>query len=176
MTQLLDWLSTYSPPIVLLIVLGAGLLFVIKLIVEKTIAAQFDAKAKVFETLIKRRSAFEEKVLTERFALVTGLSARLERIMTTLNRSRAGHPEPEGFRRQGEIIPLTEVYEDLEIHRLVLGEEFYRLFSFGAKLAIRVAQPHSPEVWAKTGEEWIRLREDIRLAADATFGISMIRW
>ena len=90
MAPLLDWLSQYSPAVVLLIAFGAAFLFVTKLIVEKSIASEFDAKSKVFETLFKRRSAFEEKVLSDRFALITGLSACLERVMTNLTRVRSG--------------------------------------------------------------------------------------
>ena len=161
----------------LLIAFGAGLLFVTKLIVEKSIASEFDAKSKaVFETLLKRRSAFEEKVLSDRFALITGLSARLERVMTNLNRLRSGQPAPDGFMKQNEIVPLTEIFEDLEIHRLVLGEDFYRLFGEQAQLALQVANLRSSEDLAKSGEEWTRLREEIRLAAEAAFGISKIRW
>ncbi len=84
MTQLLEWLTKYSPAVVLLLAFGAGLLFVIKLIVENSIASEFDAKSKVFEALLKRRSAFEEKVLSDRFVLITGLSTRLEHVMTNL--------------------------------------------------------------------------------------------
>jgi hypothetical protein len=127
MTQLLDWLTKYSPAVVLLIAFGAALLFVIKLIVEKSIASEFDAKSKVFETLLKRRSAFEEKVLSDRFALITGISTRLERVMTNLNRLRSGQPAPDGFMKQNEIVPLTEIFEDVSVNRLDLGEDFHGL-------------------------------------------------
>ena len=176
MTQLLDWLTEYSPPVVLLIAFGAGLLFVINLIVEKSIASVFNAKSKVFETMLERRSAFEEKVLSDRFALITGLSARLERVITNLNRLRSGQPAPDGFMKQNEIVPLTEIFEDLEIHRLVLGEDFHRLFLKQAQVALKVANMRSPDHWTKGADEWTRLREEIRLAAESAFGISKIRW
>ena len=176
MTQLLDWLAEYSPPVVLLLAFGAGLLFVINLIVEKSIASVFDAKSKVFEMMLERRSAFEEKVLSDRFALITGLSERLERVMTNLNRLRSGQPAPNGFMKQNEIVPLTEIFEDLEIHRLVLGEDFHRLFLKQAQVALKVANVRSPDNWTRGAEEWTRLREEIRLAAESAFGISKIRW
>ncbi len=53
MAELLDWLTKYSPAVVLLIALGAAVLFVIKLIVEKSISSGFDAKTKVFGTLLQ---------------------------------------------------------------------------------------------------------------------------
>jgi len=100
---------------------------------------------------------------------------RLERVMTNLNRVRHGQ-QVQGFMKQNEIVPLTEIFEDLEIHRLVLGEDFYRLFSKQARLALRAANARSPEDWAESGEEWDRLREEIRSAVEAVFGISQIRW
>ena len=176
MAQVLDWLTRYSPGVVLVIALAAVLLFLVRLIVEKSIASQFDAKSRVFEALLKRRSAFEEKVLSDRFALITGLSARLERVMTNLNRLRSGRPAPDGFMKRNEIVPLTEIFEDVSIHRLVLGEDFYTLFSKQAEFALKAANLSSSEDWRETGEEWAALREEIRLAAEAAFGISKIHW
>src|SRR5438034_9045146 len=113
MTELLEWLAKYSPAVVVLLALGAALLFVIKLIVEKSIASEFDAKSKMFEAVLKRRSAFEEKVLSDRFALITGLAARLERVMTNLNRLKSGYPTPDGFVKQNEIILLLRFLRTL---------------------------------------------------------------
>ena len=175
MAELLEWLTKYSPAVVLLIALGAALLFVTKLIVEKSISSEFDAKSKVFETLLQRRSAFEEKVLSDRFALITALSARLERVMTDLNRLRSGQPAPDGFMTQNEIVPLTEIFVDLEVHRLVLGEDFHALFTKQARLALEAANART-EDWRESGKEWARFREEIRLAAEAAFGISKIHW
>jgi hypothetical protein len=176
MTQLVDWLTKYSPAVVLLLAFGAAMLFVTKSIVERSIAYEFDTKSKVFEKLLERRSAFEDKVLSDRFGLITGLSARLERVMTNLNRLRSGQQPSNGFMRENEIVPLTEVFEDLEIHRLVLGEDFYRIFSRQAQLALRAANPSSLEDWRNSGQEWARGREELRLAAEAAFGISKIHW
>ncbi len=176
MTQLLDWLTQYSPTVVLLIAFGAALLFVTRLIVEKSVASVFDTKAMQFETLFRRRSEFEEKVLSDRFALITGLSSRMERVMTNLNRMRSGQPAPNGFMRQGEIVPLTEIFEDVTIHRLVLGEDFYQLLSKQAEAILRTAQISTTQEWGQRTKEWDRLREELRLAAEAAFGISEIRW
>jgi len=70
----------------------------------------------------------------------------------------------------------NEVFEDLEIQRLILGEDFHRLFSKQAMFALQAANMQNPEDWAKSGEEWARLREEIRLAAEEAFGISKICW
>jgi hypothetical protein len=176
MPQLLDWLTRYSPGVVLLIAFGAAMLFVTKLIVEKSVAYEFDTKSKVFEKLLERRSAFEDKVLSDRFTLITGFSARLERVMTNLNRLRSGQQAPDGFMEGNEIVPLTEIFEELEVHRLVLGEDFYRLFSSQARLALEAANLRSSEDWRASGQEWARAREELRVAAEAAFGISKIHW
>lgn len=176
MADLLDWLSRYSPAVVLLIAFAAALLFVTKLIVEQSIAHEFDTKSKVFERLLERRSAFEDRVLSERFALITGMSARLERVMTNLNRLRSDQQAPDGFMQQNEIVPLTEIFEDLEVHRLVLGEDFHRLFSKQARLALQAANANSTDDWRGNAEQWARVREEVRQAAEAAFGISKIHW
>ena len=124
MTDLLDWLTQYSPPIVLLIALGAGLLWVAKLVIERSIASGFDEQSKRLEIVLNRRSAFEERVLLERFERINRLSEKLVRVMTNLNRMRSGQPAPENFMSHNEVVPLTEIFEGLEIHRLMLGEDF----------------------------------------------------
>src|SRR2546430_7372581 len=159
MTELLEWLAKYSPAVVVLLALGAALLFVIKLIVEKSIASEFDAKSKMFDAVLKRRSAFEEKVLSDRFALITGLAARLERVMTNLNRLKSGYPTPDGFVKQNEIIPLTEIFEDVKIHRLVLGDDFYTLFLKQAEVVLEAANAPSFEDW-RGGEGWGQAQEE----------------
>lgn len=96
--------------------------------------------------------------------------------MTNLNRLRSGQSPPDGFKKQNEIVPLTEIFEDVIIHRLVLGEDFHGLFLKQAKLALKAARASSSEDWHKSGEEWTQLREEMRIAAEAAFGISKIHW
>lgn len=176
MIEILSWLKDYSPTVVLLLAVGSAVLFILKLSVEKSIAASFETYAKKLELRLERRSAFEEKVLIDRFTLVTSLSARLEKVTTNLNRLRSGQPIPEGFMKQKEIVPLTEIFEDLSIHRLILTEDFYELLSKKAQLALRAANARDSQEWDEVGKEWIRLREEIRLAVEKAFGISKIHW
>lgn len=175
MNQIVEWLAKYSPAVALLLACGAAMLFVVKIIVEKSIASQFDAKSKLFEALLKRRSAFEEKVLSDRFALITGLCARLERVMTNINRLQSGHPTPDGFMKHNEIVPLTEIFEDINIHRLVLGEEFYELVLEQAKLTLDAANAPSLDQWGRH-KDWAGVQDRIRSATEAAFGIEKIRW
>ena len=176
MEGILSWLKEYSPPVVLLLLVGSAVLFVLRLTVEKSIATSFEAHAKKLELRLARRSTFEEKVLADRYALVTDLSARLQKVMTNLNRMRSGQPVPEGFMKQKEIVPLTEIFEDLETHRLALTEEFYQLFQGNAQLVLKAANARNPQEWDDIAKEWLRLGEEIRSAAENTFRIREIRW
>ena len=176
MSEILQWLKDYSPGVVLLIALGAALVFVIKLIVEKSIESTFDARTKQLEKALERRSTFEEKVLSDRFSLIVAFSSRLERVLTNLNRLRSGQAAPEGLMRQNEIVPLTEIFEDLSVHRLVLGEVFHGLFLKQAQLALNVANTSSGEEWKALADEWTGTQQAIRREVEAAFGISGIKW
>jgi hypothetical protein len=77
--------------------------------------------------------------------------------------------------RAGEIAPLTEILEDLEIQRLVLGEEFYEPFAPQAQLALRIANAQDPREREQCAAEWLQLRGAIRSTAEAVFAITKIR-
>jgi hypothetical protein len=175
MTEIISWLKEYSPPVVLLLAIGAAVLYVIRLAVEKSIAANFDARAKETELLLQTRSTFRDKVLTERFTLITNLSARLERVMTNLIRLRNGISVPDGFMVGNEVRPLTEIFEDISINRLTLTEEFHEIFLQKAKLALRAANAHSKSEWDEVIKHWESLDKQIREAVEKTFEISKIR-
>ena len=174
MSDILSLLASYSAAVAVLLALAAAALFVLKLVVERAVASGFDARAKMLELGLQRRSAFEEKVLTERFALVTDLSARLQRLMTDHNRIRSGQPVPEGFYSGGEVVPLTRIYEDLEIHRLVLTEEFHGLFLEKANLARRTIDTDDPQEYERLKQQWVRSNDEVRAHAEKVFGIGRI--
>lgn len=184
MSDILSWLKEYSPAMATLIMLGAGFLFVLKLVVERVINSRFDVHAKEVELLLERQSAFKDKVLTERFTFIANMSARLEKVMTNLNRHRHGQALPDGFFKDSEIVPLTEIYEDLTIHRLVITEEFFNLFIRKANLALqaaniismgKAAQATTEDHWNRVAGEWMRLSEEIRALAEKEFKISEVR-
>lgn len=172
MNDLLPLLKEYSPGAVLLIVIGSIIIFIMKLSIEKSIASGFDAHGHYMQ----RRSAFEEKVLTERFEKVIDLSARLERVMTNLNRIRSDQPVPDGFIKYEEVIPLTELYEELIIYRLILTEDFYWLLRRKAELALNTANSLYSNEWVEIELEWSSLNDKLRSVMDRDFGLSKIRW
>lgn len=61
MEEILKWLSTYSLPIVFLILMGAVFIYLVKMVTEKAISNEFDRHKKSIELELERRSSFEEK-------------------------------------------------------------------------------------------------------------------
>src|SRR5215211_5141206 len=178
MTEILSLLENYSPTIAVLLILATAFLYVLKLVVDRSVAASFDTKLKELELKLQRRSAFEDKVLTDRFELVTSFSARLEAVMTNLNRIRSGLPTvpPEGFMEGNEIVTLTGIFVDLEVHRVVLGEEFYDLFTRQAQLALKFSNVGEQNEYKELAEEKVHLDEELRSSVDAAFSISTLSW
>lgn len=174
MTELISWMKEYSPPIVLALAGLAAIIFVLQKVVEKAIETSFEQKKKDFELFLERRSTFWEKVLAERYTLVTGLLTRLEKIATNLNRIRTNHPVPSGFKQGNEIVPLTEVFEDIEIHRLLLSDHYHDLFYSLARLTLDIANATDNAAWAELGAKRSELHKRVRHAADQDFHISQI--
>jgi hypothetical protein len=174
MGVVLAWLQQYSAPVVVLIALGAAALYVVKLVVERSVEAGFDQRAKVMELALQRRSAFEDGVLTARYALVTGLSARLQRVMTDLNRVRHGHPPPAGFRVRDEIVPLTELFEEITVQRLALGEDFHDAFQRLAQVALSFANAATAEEVERCVRAWEAGSAEVREGVERHFHISTI--
>ncbi|MFL6237107.1 MAG: hypothetical protein ACJ76N_28515 [Thermoanaerobaculia bacterium] len=171
METFLTMAKTYSPAVAVLLITLAAIALVLREAVKTAVT-------NTLELRLKRRSAFEDKVLSDRFSLIIGLSTRLERIMTNLNRRRAGQTIPDGFINLNEIVPLTEIFEDLIVHRLVLAEQFYDLFRRKAELASRAANinAQNEQEWSSIAKEWEGLRGEARAATEEAFGISKIKW
>ncbi|GAA4469452.1 hypothetical protein GCM10023189_56490 [Nibrella saemangeumensis] len=175
MSDIVQWLKEYSPVVVLLLALGAGLVFILQQTVEKAIGVKMDTYARHLELKLERRSAFMEKLLTDRFIRIADLSTRLEKVMTNINQLKHNHPVPKDFMLNGEIIPLTEIYEDITIHRLILTETFYGLLRKKADLALQAANTNSVEDWGTVTANRMQLDEELRLAVEETFRISEIK-
>lgn len=181
MPDILKWLSDYSLPVVILIVIGGGFLFVFQKAAEKAVAQAFDRHAKAFELRLTRRSAFEEKLLTDRYEALVELNGRLDQFMTIVNRIRSGQPAPKGFyatgRNDQEIVPLTAIYEQIEAKRLTLAEEFHELLHEKARLALQAARlGPDPEAWVAHGQKWVDLQQRIYQSARKVFMLDEIKW
>jgi hypothetical protein len=175
MDQLLKWLGQYSAPVVLLLALGAVLIYVIQQVVERVIDGKFAEHDKRMELLLVRRSKFEEKVLLDQYELVTTLQLRLAGIGADINRMRSGTPA-EGFMQGREIVPLTQVYVDLQARRFLLKEPFYRLLNEQADALLASANAASADEFERAARRYLGLIEDLRGEMNRTFGIDAITW
>ena len=165
MTEILGWLGQYSAGVVALIALGAALLYLMKLLIEKTI-----------DNSLKRRSAFEEKVLTDRFTLLASFSSRMHKVTTTLNRFRAGQPLPDGFLVHNEIVPLTAICEDISANRLVLGETFHAMLFEKTDAMMRLANARDDDAWNAVSGELAAIESRLLAEAERVFSINRITW
>lgn len=101
---------------------------------ETTRAAE-DIKARV-----AGQSAAGSLIRQDQYRTAVALHERIVRVTTTLNRLRSGRPAPEGFLDGGDVVALTEVYEDLAIKRFLLGPGLHGSLSRQAGVALRMAQ------------------------------------
>lgn len=105
--------------------------------------------------------------------MVMSLETLLQRVMTNLNCMKSGQPAPECFMKHNEIIPLTEIFEELTVHRLILTEDFYVLLRRKAELALQVAETNE---WEEALSEWDSHSDKMQRLIDRDFGLSKIRW
>jgi hypothetical protein len=173
---LLTWLKDYSPAVVVLLAAGAVFLFVAKTVVEKAVTARLDAYAEDLRLRLGRRSGFEEKILTDRYVAFSDLFMRLQRITTTLNRRRSGQTLPDGFIVGNDIVPLTEVYEELSVREMLLGPRLHAALTAAAGLALQLANAYDPDDWARLEPAWLAGVTRLKEAAEEEFGLGTIRW
>jgi len=173
---LLTWLKDYSPAVVVLLAAGAVFLFVAKTVVEKAVTARLDAYAEDLRLRLGRRSGFEEKILTDRYVAFSDLFMRLQRITTTLNRRRSGQALPEGFLVGIDIVPLTEVYEELSVREMLLGPRLHAPLTAAAGIALQLANAQGSEDWARLEPTWLDAVKRLKTAADEEFSLASIRW
>ena len=160
---------------VLLLVLGGIFIFVSKQMIENTISAQFQQYKKEVELRLQRRSNFEERVLLDRYALLRDIHHKIGRVMTDLNRVRSG-TTVEGLIRNGDIVPLTEVFELIEDNRYLITERFREILRGQAQLAIKYANTKDPKAIAKLQSEYVELDRTFDQAMNEVFGLDRITW
>ncbi|MGY1804808.1 hypothetical protein ACI78T_16115 [Blastococcus sp. SYSU D00922] len=168
MDALLTWLADYSLPVVVLLAVGAVFLFAARTVVEKAVSARLDAYAEELKLRLGRRSGFEEKILTDRYVAFLDLFTRLQRITTELNRAQHGQPLPEGFLVGGDLVPLTAVYEELNVQELLLGPRLHTALTDAAAAVLQLANGDD--------DGWLPAVARLERAADEEFGLSGIRW
>ena len=179
----------------ILLSIGGLVTFLTQQFIDSAVDASFHRNIKEVDLALERRSAFEDRVLTDRYDRALDLLHRLEDVLISYNRARHGRTLPEGFLTQsgtspaGEVdcrniedVPLTEIFRDLETNRLLLGEPLYKLLRMRAEIANRatvhaLCRTLGEQEWREQVERpWLDLHEQLRIELDAQFGLSQIRW
>ncbi len=174
MSTILEWLGEYSVPMVVLLALGSALIYVGRLVVDRAVATQFDRYKQEIELRLKRRSDFEQRVLLDRYELVTELALRLERISTDVNRVRQGI-EVEGLIVGKDCVPLTEVSQDIESKRHLLTERFYTIFRDLVQLMLEMVRANAAE-YSETTQQFRSKMRELQDAIANVFGLEQISW
>ncbi|WP_114748911.1 hypothetical protein [Pleomorphovibrio marinus] len=174
MEDILNWVSTYSPPIILLIALGASLIYIIKQVTEKAINHQFDKYKKEVELKLERRSSFEERVLIDRYTLIKEIQTKLGSIATNLNRIKSGQ-KIDGFIVNSDIVPLTEVLETLTVNKYVITVKFHQLFWEQSQLLIKLANAKDSNNMAMLTSEYQKLMDRFYHEMNEMFNIDKIK-
>lgn len=175
MDHLIQWANNYSAPVAILLAIGAALVFVLRHVVVKAVEVEFERRNKRLELLLQRRSNFEEKVLLDQYQAVTELQWRLGEISANLARLRNGI-EVKGLMRGDDIVPLSEVYVEIETKRFLLKEEFHDLLQKEAQNLLAFANAKTPKEASELRREFIQLNEEFNEQMKRSFGIDQITW
>lgn len=175
MNNILDWLTKYSPPVVLLLALGGIFIFVSKQVTENVITANFEKYKKEVELRLQRRSNFEERVLLDRYTLLRDIHTKIGRVMTDLDRIRSG-ATVEGLIHNGELVPLTEVTDLIERNRYLITERFRAILLSQVELELKYANTKDIKVIEKQQSDYLELEVAFDQAMNEVFGLDRITW
>ncbi|WP_309728131.1 hypothetical protein [Chamaesiphon sp. OTE_75_metabat_556] len=128
------------------------------------------------KTAIARRSDFEMQVLLDRYKLVVDCETKIQTIATNVNRLRSGVQVPPDFIKDEDIVPLTQVFEQLSINHWLLGDSFHDLLLFQSKLLLTIANEKDSAKLATHTEKYQQSLIAFSKAMDDTFKISTITW
>jgi hypothetical protein len=172
---LMVWATKYSPGVLALLIVATAAVYVLKLLTEKVVANQFELYTKQTELRLKNRSDFEQRILVDQYELVSDLAERLGRIATDLNRNRSG-TSVEGLFRDGDIVPLTEVFELLTSKRYLLKQRFYEIFWNQAQTILSSANSNDKDELGRLEAQYMRNLESLYETMNEVFGIERISW
>ncbi len=133
MEQILKWLSEYSWPVVLLLVVGAIFIYLVKLITEKAVSNEFDKVKKMTELVLEKRSNFQEKVLLDRYNVAVRIHSKIAAEATNAGRVRGGQ-DLATITENGKIVGLNEVFELLSNNKYLLPRQIYDALYARAKI------------------------------------------
>lgn len=167
MDIIIEWITKYSPPIVGLIVVGAVFLFLIKKTTEKAL----DEKFYQIKAEREKRSRFEERLLIDKYQLVEKLFNKLVRVESDLKRYRAEGIAVDGLLLGSDVVPLTQVCEELRSKRYLIGDRFYALLETHYDLVKEIAVCSTEEDYQKIKPKYDQHIDEFNEAAIEEFDI-----
>lgn len=139
MDLLVKYLTRYSPPVIIaLVCLFIGGYFV-KYGIERTLEAEFQKRDRQLELAMKRQSNFQEKVMWEKYLVLTSQNREMHELRAEINGSYITNSDSKTFKNGPDVPRLTAVYEQLNINRFLIGEEMYQLMRKQARILLQFA-------------------------------------
>lgn len=175
MEEILKWLSTYSLPIVFLILMGAVFIYLVKMVTEKAISNEFDRHKKVIELELERRSSFEEKILLDRYSIICELQTKIGNVMTNIKRIKHG-VKIEGFIVNNDIVPLTAVFELLAANKYLITKKFHDIFWQQSQTAMGFANEKDELNLKQLEAKYLELLEKFYKEMNDMFDLEKIKW
>jgi hypothetical protein len=132
------------------------------------------------KTAIARRSDFKLQVISDRYKMIVDCEKKIRAIATYVNRLLKGAQVPSDFIQGEEIVPLTQVQEQISINKFLLGERFYDLLILQSKLLLDMAtKQKDPDKVQDSLQEllskYIQSLTEFDELMDKTFNISEIK-
>lgn len=127
------------------------------------------------KTAIARRSDFEKQVLLDQYKLVVDLETKIMTVATNLNRERSGTHVPD-FIKDGDIVPLTQVFEQLAICRWLLRDRFHELLERQSQLLLKIANERDEDSLKRLVVEFAKSATSFSEAMEEVFKIGTITW
>ena len=175
MESLIEWAAQYSAPILVLLCIGAAMIYVLKLVTERTLEAKFSQMRKYIELSLERRSGFEQQVLLERYQIIGDMLARLSRITTDLNRRRMGQ-HVQGLIHERDVVPLTAVFEDLHAKSHQLSRAAHGLLYEQAQTVLMLANVSSDDEFNSFTAQYQQNHSRLMELINEEFGTTAIKW
>lgn len=134
-----------------------------------TLAAE-EIKAKV-----SQKTALEQKILFDRYELVSKLEQGIIECATNINKWRQGKGQvSSGFVVDGDIVTLTAIYERLTYQRWLLGDSFFTILQSQANLLIEMANDQPLQHQAAHAARYLDLTNRFHNEMIATFATNKI--
>jgi hypothetical protein len=172
MDVLFRYISRYSPPVIVAIITLVIGGYFIKYGIERTLEAEFQKRDRELELAMKRQSNFQEKVLWQKYSLLTSQNEILHQLRAEIHGYILGTAE-QTFVKNGHVYRLTDVYEQLNINRFLIGEEMYRLMTQHAATLQRFSKLKSKQdkAYGETITLFLEIDEQYRYAMREVFNI-----